>query len=294
MEELIHLFISGNVKDALEYMKQFSELKDFRKSLSDIFVHSNFINYKVPEKLNKILLQYQIYFRDVFYLRIEPEKAENSLKRRLSEILDCSFSELETSLIKVFNDNGYQIKSGITNGFYGPYVWKETEIKEFKVEIPSGIKTLKINVIHNCIFRSWMDFITLGEKGTGGWTDEDGTIYCIAKAYDFNDESFTVSFLKHEVQHSEDFILFPGIQPHELEYRAKLTELIYSNKQNLLEKFCNEEAVECSEYNSHAIASMRIKSEMSGFLHANKDDISAKASELFKISCSEMKAKYST
>ena len=86
---------------------------------------------------------------------------------------------------------------------------------------------------------------------------------------------------------------------------AYSNRVMYVNKSNLYIHSANgREAVTldggyiannvAAKYNSHAIASMRIKNEMSGFLHTNKDDISAKASELFKISCSEMKAKYST
>ena len=47
----------------------------------------------------------------------------------------------------------------------------------------------------------------------------------------------------------------------DLEYRAKLVELIYSNERNLLERFAKE-AESCDKSNGHSAASDRI---MEGF-----------------------------
>lgn len=73
-----------------------------------------------------------------------------------------------------------------------------------------------------------------------GWANEDG-LYCNLKCYkDLEGEEFQVSYLKHEAQHLYDYKYFPGLKSKELEYRAKLVELIYSKKHLILKKFLND------------------------------------------------------
>ena len=105
-----------------------------------------------------------------------------------------------------------------------------------------------------------MDYLTFGRFGTGGWASPDGTINCIAQAYDFESERFLVSLLKHEAQHAVDMKRFPAITPAELEYRAKLVELHYSGDLGLLQKFFAE-ADESRAGDSHAMASARMRTQ---------------------------------
>lgn len=93
------------------------------------------------------------------------------------------------------------------------------------MELPDGSAEYTVNLLKGFVFRSWMDYLTFGRYGTGGWASPDGTINCIEQAYDLESERFRVSLLKHEAQHTVDRKRFPQITPAELEYRAKLVEL---------------------------------------------------------------------
>ena len=73
------------------------------------------------------------------------------------------------------------------------------------------------------------NFATFGMASTGGWAKKDG-LYCIRRHYDLDSEKFKLSFLKHEARHFADFGLYPELQPADLEYRGKLTELVYSEE----------------------------------------------------------------
>ena len=281
-------FIHGDVAGAIAFMKGIPELNDIAQAYIDIFENEQYIQYDIPDDLNRILLCYQQYFRDVFYLHKDNAEAESVLFDKLKIELNLpngDFSAVEEEMKSRFNRSGYQILCGITNGYRGPYVWKETIPVTFDVALPETTSTYRINILRGFVFRSWMDYLTFGEKGTGGWTSPDGTINCVEKAYDVNSEKFKVSLLKHEAQHAEDYRRWNNIEPWELEYRAKLVELIYTQEMNLLEKFCRE-AISERTGDSHALASARIKREMGELISADIERIQTRAKELF-VACSQ-------
>ena len=136
-----------------------------------------------------------------------------------------------------------------------------------------------------------MDYLTFGRYGTGGWASPDGTINCIAQAYDLESERFLVSLLKHEAQHTVDMKQFPNITPMELEYRAKLVELHYANNLELLQKFLSQ-ADESRGSDSHATASARIKRKFADVDQGSLPCIQTRALELFHAHTKELEGKY--
>lgn len=153
---------------------------------------------------------------------------------------DAPEALLEERLQAEFEAAGCHALFGKTQGYYGPYIWRDTVPTAYQVELPDGTAAYTVNILRGFIFRSWMDYLTFGRYGTGGWASPDGTINCIEQAYDFTSERFLVSLLKHEAQHTVDMKRFPGITPAELEYRAKLVELHYTGDPGLLQKFLSE------------------------------------------------------
>ena len=190
-----------------------------------------------------------------------------------------------------FEAEGYHALFGKTQGHYGPYVWRETVPTVYQVGLPDGTAEYTVNILKGFVFRSWMDYLTFGRYGTGGWASPDGTINCVEQAYDFESERFLVSLLKHEAQHAMDMKRFPKITPAELEYRAKLVELHYSGDLGLLQKFLSE-ADESRTGDSHAAASARIRREFAGTDQANLPSIQARARELLHAHTKELEVKY--
>ena len=191
----------------------------------------------------------------------------------------------------MFEENGYHALFGKTQGYYGPYIWRDTVPTVYRVELPDGAAEYTINILKSFVFRSWLDYLTFGKQGTGGWASPDGTINCIEQAYDFESEQFLVSLLKHEAQHTIDMKRFPGITPAELEYRAKLVELHYCCDLGLLQKFLLA-ADERKSTDSHALACAQIKL---AFAHTNQADLSCiqtTALELLHAHTKIMKEKY--
>lgn len=192
----------------------------------------------------------------------------------------------------MFEAEGYHALFGKTQGYYGPYIWKDTGPATYQVELPSGTAEYTVNILKGFVFRSWMDYLSFGKVGTGGWTSgNDGTINCVEQAYDFESENFLVSLLKHEAQHAVDMKQFPKITPAEMEYRAKLVELHYTNDLGLLQKLLSE-ADEDKVNDAHAVASARLKRELADTDQTQLSHIQTKALELLDAHTKEMRKKY--
>ena len=287
-------FIKGDIKGAIRYMKENEKYKDILPLYISLFEEEKYIEYDIPPLLNDILRQYQIYYRNIFYLEMKEDEASSILKKSLREILNVD-SEDESLLVdklqEVFLAKGYNSLFGRTQGLYGPYIWKETVPTTYEVELPHKVTKYKVNILKGFVFRSFMDYLTFGRFGTGGWASKDGTINCIEKAYDFSSERFLISLLKHEAQHLEDMKRYPSITTEELEYRAKLVELYYSNDLNLINKFIFEASGE-REGDSHSLASSKIKRNFIDIDLSSISSIKKRAIELFDSDSEELDKKY--
>ena len=292
--EIRRFFLNGDIKGAIAYMREHEEYKDILPAYTAIFEDGEYRTFEVPDALNDILRQYQIYYRDVFYCGLPEAEVADKLRARLKALLhlpDAGEELLTERLRSAFEAEGYHALFGKTQGYYGPYIWRDTVPTVYRVELPGGTAEYTVNILKGFVFRSWMDYLTFGRFGTGGWASPDGTINCIAQAYDFESERFLVSLLKHEAQHAVDMKRFPAITPAELEYRAKLVELHYSGDLGLLQKFVSE-ADESRADDSHASASARIRREFADTDPADLSAIRARALELLEAHTKEMEDKY--
>ncbi len=294
--EISQFFINGDIKGAIAYMRDHEEFKDILPAYVAIFENCEYRTFDIPDKLNDILRLYQVYYRDTFYCGVPEAEAADRLLAQLRALLhlpDAEEALLAERLQSVFEAEGYHALFGKTQGYYGPYIWRETVPTVYQVQLPDGTAEYTVNILKGFIFRSWMDYLTFGRYGTGGWASPDGTINCVEQAYDFASERFLVSLLKHEAQHTVDMKRFPEITPAELEYRAKLVELHYSGDVGLLQKFLSE-ADESKAGDSHATASAKIKREFADTDQESLSCIQARARELFHAHTKEMEEKYNS
>ena len=292
--QISQFFMNGDIKGAIAYMRDHEEFKDILPAYVAIFENCEYRTFEVPDTLNDILRLYQVYFRDTFYCGIPEAEAADKLMTGLKALLnmpEAGEELLAEQLRALFEAKGYHTLFGKTQGYYGPYIWRDTTPTVYCVELPDKTAEYTVNILKGFIFRSWMDYLTFGRYGTSGWASPDGTINCVEQAYDFESERFLVSLLKHEAQHTVDMKQFPGITPAELEYRAKLVELHYSGDLGLLQKFLSE-ADESRADDSHAVASARIRLEFADTDQTELPSIQARALELFHAHTKEMEAKY--
>ena len=292
--QISQFFMNGDIKGAIAYMRSHEEFKDILPAYIAVFENCEYRTYDIPDMLNEILRLYQVYFRDVFYCGLPEAEAGDKLRTQLKALLEMPDAQdelLTERLQSVFEAKGYHALFGKTQGYYGPYIWRDTVPTVYRIELPGGTAEYTVNILKGFVFRSWMDYLTFGRRGTRGWTSPDGTINCIEQAYDFESERFLVSLLKHEAQHAVDMKQFPGITPAELEYRAKLVELHYSGNLGLLQEFLS--AADGSKTNDgHAMASARLKLEFAAADQTNLSGIRTRALELLHAHTEEMKEKY--
>ena len=287
--------IKGDLTSAMAYLSQFPEQADSYRQYESLFCSENYLEYDLDPFLNAILKAYQRYFREVFYLQADSILAENHLLLDLKNLFNIYDPNTDLAWIEdkyvhsAFHRQGLHFLGGRTSGFYGPYIWQTTESHTYAVELPQGIQHFTVNFLDGFIVNSWLDYLSFGAVSTGGWTDPDGIINCVRSSYDLQDERFSVSLLKHEAQHAADLKQYPGITSADLEYRAKLVELIYTQNRNLLQQFVHE-ADDRAQSNGHSIAASRIISEMGDQNSVAQIQLTAKY--LFEISTKEMISKY--
>lgn len=213
---------------------------------------------------------YQEYYRRVFWRNVPHEEAKKLLFQELCVFvgtpLDLFADDgIEDEIKKMVELEGYHFLGGMTQGFHGPYIWKDSTKVTYEVELPSGVEPYTVVMMDGFVSRSWMEFISFGITGTGGWAGKDGMLCCVQSEYDIESESFKISFLKHEAQHAHDLRHYKGIVSVDLEYRAKLVELIYWSGDQMVESILKQADVSDLS-NGHGLAAYRIISQLSGKL----------------------------
>ncbi|HWO76749.1 MAG TPA: hypothetical protein VNM69_12740 [Bacillus sp. (in: firmicutes)] len=242
--------LSGNIREAYQLLEREQNLSEewqrFREDLFERFFawKPTFPKPPIPKKLQPFLDCYFSYLSQVLLQQIERKQAEEKLAQNLSMLVKkpgSTMEELEGDIKILFEKEGFHFLGGKTEPFYGPYIWTANEEREYEVEIPLGKQRLKVIFMHGFILRGWLDFATCGRRGAGGWAKKE-ELYCVYEAYkDILDSSkFQVSYLKHEAQHADDFKRFPGLKSFELEYRAKLVELIYEETPRIINQLIAE------------------------------------------------------
>jgi hypothetical protein len=294
------LLVRGNLKGAMAYLRQYPEYRALYQKYEAVFEREEYLIYPEDAEIDALLQIYQKYYREVFFLEVDAKKAEENMKNRFAAFLGIdagkmTFRELEeTQIADSFRKKCFQFLGGETSGYYGPYIWKTTELKTYDVELPEGNQSYPVQFLDGFIAKSWLDYLSFGKTGTGGWSNGDGLLNCVRAVYDLASESFQVSFLKHEAQHAMDLARYPEMQPTDLEYRAKLVELIYTKERNLLAVFA-QDADTSNKENGHALAASRIAEEFTRESGGNPLSIAETQSiarKLLQKSNEEIKEKY--
>lgn len=261
------LLVKGKIHEAIDYLAKFPEKSELVEKYKCILQREEMYGLCDNALVNKVNGAYQVYYKDIFWAKEEVLVAEEKLLQNLNRLVgnETTFGcleEAEEAVKQLVNDEKYEFLGGKTGGYYGPYIWASTEEVTYQVELPYGRESYTVNMMDGFVARSWLDFLSLGAVGTGGWAKEDGRLSCVRSSYDTESDNFNISFLKHEAQHAYDKREFPDMKSTELEYRAKLVELIYWEGDKIM-RMLHLEADDADEKNSHSMASYQIISDLS-------------------------------
>jgi hypothetical protein len=217
---------------------------------------------------------YLQYWRRSLLQEVKVTTANAELLERLKACLTShgkaetsasSLDELTDALGPMLLAEGVHSLRGVTAPYYELMLWKEEEARRYTVELPEGTESVNVVFLSGFILKGWLGFATCDEKHSGGWTTRD-TLFCVRDTYDLDSETFRVSYLAHEAQHFADLRRFPKLQQPELEYRAKLTELVRAEDSlfPLLETFTRQ--VGTDRKVPHALANLRVVQHLSNVL----------------------------
>lgn len=152
-----------------------------------------------------------------------------------------SLDALTEALGPMLEAAGFHSLRGVTAPFHELMLWKKERVASYEVHLPESTQQVKVVFMSEFVVQGWLGFATCGRSHSGGWTTEDG-LYCLETSYDLQSEEFRISYLAHEGQHFADNRRFPKLHQPELEYRAKLVELIQAKDtlRPLLDRFSRQ------------------------------------------------------
>ncbi len=306
-----YCFNGFDLDKGIEYINSIPEeeltpsLTRLQKKINNRFVCEKPRHYiKTKDKfIRDVIIAYRDYLREIAYLKCGIETSESNLLVKLKMLLDFEGIDyalpediefIEDTIIKEFEKRGYNCLAGITKPFRSLYVWEKTEKQTYNIELPSGRTEYSVFFMYDFLENSWLSYFTFGKYGVGGWAKEEG-MYCNFKRYEkkIDSNAFYDNFLVHEAQHISDYKEFPDIKGFELEYRAKLVELILGSKP--LKKYqlfftqCDE-----NPENPHGYAAFLVSREISKLINAkfNNKNIKESAAIIFEKDTQRLKDKY--
>ncbi|GIN73307.1 hypothetical protein J14TS2_37820 [Bacillus sp. J14TS2] len=248
MKDIFMFCVKGDVNQTYDYLRNLKHKTNEQIKFENLYYQRFFQKDPVYKFFNPdpwieaVINVYRSYFVDVLTNKVERSEAELELLESLIGLLDkndhlVDMNTAEKEIEAIFRQKGFYFLGGKTNPHYGPYIWKTVDKKTYQVELPDTTEQVQVRLLDDFLMISWLHFATFGQVYTGGWAKEDA-LYCILPRYQdkLDRDEFLVSFLKHEAQHYSDYKQFPKLKAPDLEYRAKLVEVIYYSNHTFFEK----------------------------------------------------------
>ena len=206
----------------------------------------------------KALHAYRQYWREATARPDARAEAEIALGKRLGALLGRpeldDMLKAERPTLERIRAEGWYPLGGRTGRLMELMLWRRQETREVSVALPEGSYSTTLILLDGFESRGWSNWMTCDRTGTGGWAKPEG-LYAIVPAYpSLEDENFSVNFLAHETQHFADNAAWPGLPGWQLEYRAKLTELVMADttRERILTRFASNQGDDPADAHSHA------------------------------------------
>jgi hypothetical protein len=243
--------------------------KQFAKRVDSRFVSGSErtrINTADPF-LKAIILAYRKYYREALLSTRDLKKPEARHESRLRSVVEnfglkvigiTDWAGLEKLVEREIHRRGYHCLLGRVSPLRSLLVWKKQNVKTFRVKLLGGTEKIPVVFLRDFAELGWLHYATFGRYYVGGWAKKNA-LYCVAQAYGykFQSDAFRASYLAHEAQHFADYRTFPKLKQADLEYRAKLAELVAHSRPSRRIKFFRSEAKNDSS-KPHCFASYQL------------------------------------
>jgi hypothetical protein len=154
---------------------------------------------------------------------------------------------------RLAQDGLYSIQ-GTTGKLRELMIWSRQSVRSDAVALPEGANKTPVTYLDDFLSLGWSSYFSCDRTGTGGWTKPDG-LYVVVPSYgSLSDENFRVNFLAHESQHYSDRHRFADLPDWQMEYRAKLVELVYAQETHtkVLQRFLDSQGDDAADAHSFA------------------------------------------
>ena len=210
--------------------------------------------------------RFQNYWRSVIIEKVPLPLADSLFRDEMNHFLKRHYKP-EYSIEKIHEEyyglfqgyftskNLHGIAMAKTGHLYDLYLWKQEDEKIYDIDLPEG-QSVNVPVVfmRNFISNGWSHYTTFGHSFSGGWATPN-KLFCVEESYGPKDEEeFLISYVSHEGQHFSDYKIFPKLKQADLEYRAKLTELVLAQTTTyeLIDKFITNSKNDISHAHPYA------------------------------------------
>jgi hypothetical protein len=269
---------------------------------------------------NSVINDLCTFYHDYWKIKLlnTPANCDSILYNKLSHYLvnkkltKLNFEELsstiqdDSELTKVIKSEGFYCKFMLINGIQDLLIWDKQSQAEYSVDLPETKIDVNVIFIESYVSRGVSDYATFGYSQIGGWaSNKDSSLFCNKGTYKLKSEMFQNSYLKHEAIHFVDLKNYPNLESADLEYRAKLIELIYCTDKTIFKRI-DEFIIGASNENrenAHAFANYHLICQLSKKIFRKEfeaditkwksltpDDLNKTSLELFQIVSEMLKA----
>lgn len=269
---------------------------------------------------NSVINDICAFYQDYWKIKLLNTQAncDSILYNKLSHYLvnkkltKLSFDELsktikdDSELTKVIESEGFYCKFMLINGIQDLLIWDKQSQAEYSVDLPEIKIDVNVIFIESYVLRGASDYATFGHSQIGGWASNmNSSLFCNKGTYKLNSEKFQYSYLKHESIHFVDLKNYPNLESADLEYRAKLIELIYCTKKTIykrIDEFITGASTESRE-NAHPFANYHLicqlskkifnkefEADITKWKSLTPEEINKASLELFKCGSEKLKA----
>lgn len=253
------------------YHSRFSETNETAEVLSKNEVINDictfYRDYWKTKMLEAHLNSDSILYKNLFHYLVNNKLTTLSFDELSKTIKD------DSELTRVIENEGFHCKFFLINGIQDLLIWDKQSQSKYTVQLPEAKIDINVIFIENYVLRGASDYATFGYSQIGGWaSNNDSSLFCNKGTYKLNSEKFQYSYLKHESMHFVDIKNYPNLEPADLEYRAKLIELIYCTEKSIykrLDEFIMRASNESRE-DAHPFANYHLICQLSKKLFNNE------------------------
>jgi hypothetical protein len=182
----------------------------------------------LPDLAGEVLSAYRHYWTTVQMKQATPAQAEAALSDALAAWDPTGAKDLDgraDGVRSALQSQGWHVLGGMTTPLHELMLWRRQITGLRKIALPDGDIEVNVTLLDDFASLGWAAWATCDRSHTGGWTTADG-IMVVAPAWDLGSEAYNISLLAHEAQHFSDYRRYPKLAQTDLEYRAKLTEIV--------------------------------------------------------------------